>query len=125
MRIPIYLMPNLVRKIDFSEAPSASVPQLLHREWLVTNGLGGYASGTISGAVTWRYHGLLIAALPSPMGRVVMFNHLAEFLRLPGGRGIQLCGDDSAQCEFLAEFRLENQMPIWRYEIDGVVLEKI
>src|SRR5689334_24185816 len=42
----------------------------LRQEWLVTNGLGGYASGTISGAVSWRYHGLLIAALPSPLGRV-------------------------------------------------------
>ena len=40
---------------------------LLEREWLVTNGLGGYASGTISGAVTRRYHGLLIAALPAPL----------------------------------------------------------
>ena len=40
---------------------------LLEREWLVTNGLGGYASGTVSGAVTRRYHGLLIAALPAPL----------------------------------------------------------
>ena len=40
---------------------------LLDREWLVTNGLGGYASGTVSGAVTRRYHGLLIAALPAPL----------------------------------------------------------
>ena len=41
---------------------------LLTREWLVTNGLGGFASGTISGAITRRYHGLLIAALPAPHG---------------------------------------------------------
>ena len=41
---------------------------LLDREWLVTNGLGGYASGTVSGAITRRYHGLLIAALPAPLG---------------------------------------------------------
>src|SRR5205814_1172091 len=54
---------------------------LLTREWLVTNGLGGYASGTVSGAVTRRYHGLLIAALPGPLGRVVMWNHVSEFLR--------------------------------------------
>ena len=39
------------------------------REWLVTNGLGGYASGTVAGVVTRRYHGLLIAALPAPLGR--------------------------------------------------------
>src|SRR5437868_14699248 len=54
---------------------------LLTREWLVTNGLGGYASGTVSGAVTRRYHGLLIAALPGPLGRIVMWNHVSEFLR--------------------------------------------
>jgi len=41
----------------------------------------GYASGTISGAVTRRYHGLLIAALPAPLGRVVMWSHVSEFLR--------------------------------------------
>ena len=50
---------------------------LLNREWLVTNGLGGYASGTVSGAVTRRYHGLLIAALPGPLGRVVMWSHVS------------------------------------------------
>ena len=41
-------------------------------EWLVTNGLGGYASGTVTGAITRRYHGLLIAALPNPLGRMMM-----------------------------------------------------
>ena len=41
---------------------------LLTREWLVTNGLGGYASGTVAGVATRRYHGLLIAALPAPLG---------------------------------------------------------
>jgi hypothetical protein len=56
-----------VRKIEFRAANGTTVQQLLNREWLVTNGLGGYASGTISGAVTWKYHGLLIAALPLPV----------------------------------------------------------
>src|SRR5712672_4677114 len=46
------------------------------REWLVTNGLGGFASATISGEITRRYHGFLIAALPAPQGRVVMLNDL-------------------------------------------------
>src|SRR3982751_4698862 len=53
---------------------------LLNREWLVTNGLGGYSSGTVSGAVTRRYHGLLVAALPAPLGRVVMWSHVSESL---------------------------------------------
>ena len=54
------------------------------REWLVTNGLGGYASGTVAGVVTRRYHGLLVAALPAPLGRYVMLNHLLERVRLAG-----------------------------------------
>ena len=67
---------------------------LLEREWLVTNGLGGYASGTISGAATRRYHGLLIAAHPAPLGRVMMVNHLWEFLRLPDYRTIPFGGEE-------------------------------
>src|SRR3979409_1026623 len=69
---------------------------LLNREWIVTNGLGGYASGTISGAVTRRYHGLLIAALPAPLGRVVMWNHVAEFLRFKDDDVISLGGEERA-----------------------------
>jgi glycogen debranching enzyme len=55
-------------------------------EWLVTNGIGGYASGTVTGAITRRYHGLLIAALPNPLGRMMMLNGLSERLRLPDRR---------------------------------------
>jgi predicted glycogen debranching enzyme len=103
---------------------------LLHRQWLVTNGLGGYASGTISGAVTWRYHGLLIAALPAPFGRTLMLNHLEESLRFPDGKVIQFGGGEPSEPgeppapNYLVEFRLENQMPFWRYRVDGVTIEK-
>src|SRR4029079_16021751 len=112
----------LVRRIDFTTAEAASVPQLLHREWLISNGLGGYASGTISGAVTSRYHGLLIAALPAPIGRSTMLNHLEECLFLPGRQLIQFGGAElrdpaeAATPNYLTEFRLENHMPFWRYD---------
>ena len=56
-----------VRRMPLSERRSGDATST--REWLVTNGLGGYASGTISGIVTRRYHGLLVAALPAPIGR--------------------------------------------------------
>jgi|SRR5882724_13353976 len=46
------------------------------REWLVANGLGGYASATIAGEITRRYHGFLIAAQPAPLGRMVVLNDL-------------------------------------------------
>ena len=55
-------------------------------EWLVTNGLGGYASGTLGGVLTRRYHALLIAALPAPLGRIVLVSRLDERVRLPGGQ---------------------------------------
>jgi glycogen debranching enzyme len=83
---------HLIRKIDIARAQNADPRQLLRREWLITNGLGGYASGTISGMVSRRYHGLLIAALPAPHGRVMMFNHLSETLHLPDGKAYSLVG---------------------------------
>src|SRR5678816_2256435 len=57
----------------------------LAREWLVTNGLGGYASGSLSGGCTRRYHGALVAALPAPHGRTVFVPFIDE--RLTGRRG--------------------------------------
>jgi len=100
------------------------------REWLVTNGLGGYASGTVSGLMTRRYHGLLIAALPSPMGRVVMLSHLQARIRSRDGRLVLLdaewpgAGAPDNECATLVEFRLESGLPIWRYRGDGFVIEK-
>ena len=123
-------MEKLIRRIDLRNESGENVRQLLQRQWLATNGLGGYASGTISGSVTWRYHGLLIAALPSPFGRTVMLNHLGETLRLSDGRSISLGGEASGDVDNdevehrLTEFRLENHLPIWRYEFEGIVIEK-
>src|ERR1700730_9719751 len=57
---------------------------LLTREWLVTNALGGYASGTIGRACTRRFHGQLIAALPAPLARTMMLNHIEEVIEADG-----------------------------------------
>lgn len=121
------LPPDLVRRIELGAIARDRVPELLNRQWLVTNGLGGFASGTIAGAVTWRYHGLLVAALPAPFGRTVMLNHLAETLRFPGGRRVQFGGgemSDGGIASYLREFRLEDHLPVWCYEVDGVSIEK-
>jgi len=122
---------NLLRKINLSSVPPDVLRHSLRKQWLVTNGLGGYASGTIAGAVTWRYHGLLVSALPVPLGRTVMLNQLEEHLRVVDARQlIQFSGSEPADAGglsasvFLKEFRLDNQLPIWRYEIDGAVIEK-
>src|SRR3979490_2199932 len=104
---------------------------LLTREWLVTNGLGGYASGTVSGAITRKYHGLLVAALPAPLGRVVMWNHVSEFLRFEGDEVASLGAEERAggqldlkRAEYLREFRLEDGMPVWVYRVRNFVIEK-
>jgi predicted glycogen debranching enzyme len=101
------------------------------REWLVTNGLGGYASGTVAGVLTRRFHGMLIAALPAPLGRVVMWNHLLERVRLPDKRIIwlgdedEVAGHNAADTrDHLIEFRLELGLPVWLHQIDGFTLEK-
>ncbi|WP_299792065.1 amylo-alpha-1,6-glucosidase [Ramlibacter sp.] len=102
---------------------------LLTREWLVTNGLGGYASGSIAGVATRRYHGLLIAALPTPIGRTVMLAHIGEWLRLADQRVIRLSGEEGSEGryelpEVLTEFRLEMGLPVWRYRVGDVEVEK-
>jgi predicted glycogen debranching enzyme len=99
------------------EAPA----RLANDEWLVTNGLGGYASGTLLGTATRRYHGLLVAALPAPLGRMMLLNHLAETVRLADGRELSLVDDGRAQ---LVSFSLEFGLPVWRFNVDGCVLEK-
>ena len=76
---------ELIRRMPWSEAHAAELEMLLAREWLVTNGLGGYAAGTVSGILTRRYHGLLVAALPTPFGRMMLLPHLSEQLRLSDG----------------------------------------
>src|SRR5512134_2944558 len=59
-------------------------------EWLIANGLGGYACGTVTGLMTRRYHALLVAALPVPFGRTVMLDLLVESLRRPDGETVHL-----------------------------------
>jgi predicted glycogen debranching enzyme len=101
----------------------------LTEEWLVTNGLGGYASGTVGGAITRRYHGLLISALPNPLGRMILLNALTERIRRPDGKAVYigheaLTGSSGADTLAAAEFRLEAGLPVWRYQTDGFVFEK-
>ena len=105
--------------------------ELMKHEWLVTNGLGGYASSTITGVVSRRYHGLLVAALAAPTGRMVVFNHISEFLHFPGAGGLISLGDKEGiihssleEADVDTTFRLEGGLPVWRYEVRGVVLEK-
>src|SRR5437763_16053077 len=122
--------PVVTRSMSWDAAqPSREI--LLNREWLVTNGLGGYASGTVSGAITRKYHGILVAALPAPLGRIVMWNHVSEFLRFENDEIVSLGAEERAggqldlkSAEYLREFRLEDGMPIWIYHVRDFVIEK-
>jgi len=122
--------PAVVRTIEW-EPKKRSPEELMDREWIVTNGLGGYASGTLGAAVTRRYHGLLIAALPAPLGRVVIWNYLSDSLRFDDNKCISLAGEERAGgqlylygADHLREFRLEDGLPVWIYEVRDIVLEK-
>ncbi len=124
-------MPEAARVIARPGVPVGDSDPHLREEWLVTNGLGGYASSTVAGIGTRRYHGLLIAALPAPLGRVVMLNDVTEQVRTPDRRLYALGGEERVEpgsrideAAALHEFRLESGLPVWIYDIGGFLLER-
>jgi predicted glycogen debranching enzyme len=124
-------MTTVTREITLHGDDLIRTRQLMELEWLVTNGLGGYATGTVCGALTRRYHGLLIAAYPAPLGRIVVLNRVTEVIRFSDGSttlfgGLQREGGalEFHGQEYLVSFRLEDGLPIWRYDIKGTVIEK-
>jgi predicted glycogen debranching enzyme len=98
------------------------------REWLETNGLGGFASGTVSGINTRRYHALLIAAMHPPVGRVTLLAKLEETVMI-GGKRIDLSANEYEGAihprgfASVSEFKLD-PFPTWTFEIEGVKLQK-
>ncbi len=109
---------------DDGEPIDPTALSLLTREWLVTNGRGGYASGSIAGVPTRRFHGLLVAALPSPLGRAMMLNHLFEWARMPEGTTVALGGYEWHHgrlevnaAPVLRDFRLEDGVPVWSFQL--------
>src|SRR5260370_17430598 len=78
----------------------ADVQAGLDHEWLVTNGLRGYAAGSILGATTRTYHGLLVAALRPPVARTVLIAKLDEEVNLPDGRPCKLAVNENQDGTF-------------------------
>src|SRR5438105_1683565 len=116
--------------IDFGRDICGDLGQAEAREWLVTNGLGGYASGTISGLLTRRYHGLLVAALKPPVGRTLLIAKLDESAEY-GGRAYPLFTNrwqgpaiTPHGYRQLERFRLEGTVPVWTYAVAEGLLEK-
>ena len=100
------------------------------REWLVTNGIGGYASGTVAGSQTRRYHGMLVAALQPPLGRTQLVSAIDEIVHYAGA-DFPLATHrwasgaiDPQGFLFLEDFHLEGSTPVWTYALADALLEK-
>src|SRR6516162_2165619 len=102
----------------------------LRREWLVTNGLGGYASGTLAGVNTRRYHGLLVAALMPPVERTVLVAGLIEWVTYDGRRYPLSTNEysdgtiDPHSYRHLQSFELRGALPVWTFALADVLLER-
>ncbi|HXL18343.1 MAG TPA: amylo-alpha-1,6-glucosidase, partial [Streptosporangiaceae bacterium] len=103
----------------------------IQREWLVTNGLGGYASGTVAGVNTRRYHGLLVAALNPPVQRMVLVAALDEWVRSDDGDMKPLSAHEywdgtvfPQGYRQLEGVELDGMLPVFRWTIAGRTIEK-
>ena len=100
------------------------------REWLCTNGIGGFASGTVSGILTRRYHGLLVAALDPPLGRALLVSRAEERI-VDGTQSYELSANrwnDGVLAphgfELIERFRLDGTVPVWTYACADLRIEK-
>ena len=108
-----------------------SLDEGTRREWLVPDGRGGYAMGTVSGLRTRRYHGLLVVAGDLPARRMMGLVSLDVVLRMPGGTSVSLATHEWASGvvapaghRLLESFRLRDGLPTWRWRVGDVVLER-
>jgi predicted glycogen debranching enzyme len=116
--------------VDFGRPVCGDLLEAERREWLVTNGIGGYASGTIAGTLTRRYHGLLVASLKPPVERTLLFTKIDERVRYAGGD--YDLGANRWQNDYVApqgwlaieRFYLDGALPVWHYAIGDALLEK-
>src|SRR5882672_10760251 len=114
--------------IEFNNETVNNISSATSREWLETNGLGGFASSSIIGLNTRRYHGLLTAATNPPVGRIVMLSKLEETL-IVNGRRYELSANQYPGTihpqgfQYQTGFRLD-PFPMFTYEVEGLRLEK-
>ena len=121
---------SLLAEVQFGREILGNLEQAEAREWLVTNGLGGYASGTSAGTSTRRYHGLLMAALEPPASRTLMVAGVDETAHY-GHRNFPLATNrwlsgSVAPMGYLQleSFHLEGTKPVWSYALDDALVEK-
>src|SRR5260221_4187271 len=116
--------------IQFGREVCGNLEAAEAREWLVTNGIGGFASGTIAGSQTRRYHGLLVAALQPPVGRTQFVSTIDEVVHY-AGEDFSLATHrwasgavDPKGFLLLEDFHLEGATPLWTYAVVDALLEK-
>src|SRR5271170_2884339 len=114
--------------IQFGQAICSDLDAASRREWLETNGIGGFASSTIIGLNTRRYHGLLVAATKPPVGRFVLLSKLEETLFIDG-QPFDLAANRYPGAVHPQGFRYLKQVrldpfPVFTYEVNGVEVEK-
>jgi predicted glycogen debranching enzyme len=114
----------------FGREICGDLDQSMRREWLVTNGLGGFGSGTIAGCQTRRYHGLLIAAEKPPVGRTLYLTDLDAIARVDGRQYELGCHEYEGGTinpngyRLIESFRLEGTVPTWVYALGSARLRK-
>lgn len=116
--------------IQFGREICGELPTSNAREWLMTNGIGGYAAGSVSGMLTRRYHGLLIAALKPPLERTLLLAKLDETVAY-GGKDFEIATNRWASgtvspegYRLIEHFQLEGTIPRWTYACADALLEK-
>lgn len=112
-------MKKNLKNLDFEDA--------IKKEWIITNGLGGFASSTIIGANTRKYHGLLVAPLNPPAQRYLLVSKVDESINIDGkvyGLYTNMCRNNiSDGYKNLVGFEKE-EVPVFTYNIEGIEIEK-
>lgn len=116
--------------IRFGRSICSHLPAAESREWLVTNGIGGYACGTVAGHLTRHYHGLLVAALHPPVGRTLLLTRLEEtvdyrqqqtplYTNRWADHAMSPMGYPSIE-----SFQLEGAIPCWKFAVQDSLISK-
>lgn len=116
--------------ISFGREICGEIDTAQQREWLVTNGIGGYASGTVAGILTRTYHGLLVAALKPPLGRTLLLTKIDDTVNYNQESFPLFCNRwqgnavDPTGYQNIESFYLDGTMPVWNFAVADALLEK-